>query len=193
MSTCNITAGFQLGCRDNTGGVKRVYILSGSVAKVVDNGLFLITAITGSAGSKFFAFDQVNQTANYTETINSSIENGTIFYQQDLVLQFHKYQDSLQNMINTLGAQPNAKIILETQNGSADNNAKFFFLGQYNGMTLSAGTGQTGTAYGDLNGYSLTFTAFEPEPAKEISASYDATKTVFEMLSGSLNNITVGY
>lgn len=191
MATCNITQGWQLGCRDNTGGVRRVYILSGSVSKVVDNGSFLITAITGSG--KFFAFEQVNQTANYTETINSSIENGTIFYQQDLTIQFHKYQDSLQNIISTLGKQPDAKIIVETQNGSNDNDARWFYLGQYNGATLSAGSGQTGTAYGDLNGYSLTFTAFEPEPAKEISASYDSTKTAFQMLSGSLNGISVGY
>jgi hypothetical protein len=190
MATCNITAGFQLGCRDNTGGVRRIYILSGSVSKVVNTNS-LITAITGSG--KFFALEQVNQTANYTETINSSIENGTIFYQQDLTIQFHKYQDSLQDLIGTLGKQPDAKIIVETQNGSSDNDARWFYLGQFNGMTLSAGTGQTGTAYGDLNGYSLTFTAFEPEPAKEISASYDNTKTAFQMLSGSLNGITVGY
>jgi len=172
MATCNITSGFQLGCRDNTGGVRRIYILSGSVSKVVNTNS-LITAITGSG--KFFAFEQVNQTANYTETINSSIENGTIFYQQDLTIQFHKYQDSLQDIIGTL------------------NDARWFYLGQFNGCTLSAGTGQTGTAYGDLNGYSLTFTAFEPEPAKEISASYDNTKTAFQMLSGSLNGILVGY
>jgi len=190
MATCNITQGWQLGCRDNTGGVRRVYILSGSVSKVVNTNS-LITAITGSG--KFFAFDQVNQTANYTETINSSVENGTIFYQQDLTIQFHKYQDTLQDLISTLGKQPDAKIIVETQNGSSDNDARWFYVGQYNGATLSAGSGQTGTAYGDLNGYSLTFTAFEPEPAKEISASYDNTKTAFQMLSGSLNGILVGY
>jgi hypothetical protein len=190
MATCNITQGWQLGCRDNTGGVKRVYILSGSVTRVVNTNS-LITAITGSG--KFFAFEQVNQTANYTETINSSVENGTIFYQQDLTIQFHKYQDGLQDLVGALSRQPDTKIIVETQNGTDDNDGRWFYIGQFNGATLSAGSGQTGTAYGDLNGYSLTFTALEPEPAKEISASYDNTKTVFQMLSGSLNGITVGY
>lgn len=190
MATCNITQGWQLGCRDNTGGVKRVYILSGSVTRVVNTNS-LITAISGSG--KFFAFDQVNQTANYTETINSSVENGTIFYQQDLTVQFHKYQDGLQDLIGALSRQPDTKIIVETQNGTDDNDGRWFYIGQFNGATLSAGSGQTGTAYGDLNGYSLTFTALEPEPAKEISASYDNTKTVFQMLSGSLSGITVSY
>ena len=27
---CDITSGFALGCRDNTGGIKAIYILSGS-------------------------------------------------------------------------------------------------------------------------------------------------------------------
>ena len=31
MSTCDITTGFTLGCRDNTGGLKNIYILSGSI------------------------------------------------------------------------------------------------------------------------------------------------------------------
>jgi hypothetical protein len=30
------------------------------------------------------------------------------------------------------------------------------------GMQLLSGTGATGTAFGDLNGYSLTFTGQEP-------------------------------
>lgn len=50
-------------------------------------------------------------------------------------------------------------------------------------MTLSGGTGQTGTAFGDLNGYSLTFTGQEPLPASEISGS---------SLAGALSGITVG-
>ena len=31
---CEITSGFQLACRDNTGGIKNIYILSGSVSTV---------------------------------------------------------------------------------------------------------------------------------------------------------------
>jgi hypothetical protein len=46
---------------------------------------------------------------------------------------------------------------------------------------LLSGTGATGTAFGDLNGYSLTFTGQEPEPASEISGS----------LSGALSGIVI--
>jgi len=34
---CDVTAGFQLGCRDNSGGIKSVYILSGSVTTVTES------------------------------------------------------------------------------------------------------------------------------------------------------------
>lgn len=186
---CDITTGFELGCRDNTGGVKRAFILSGSISEV-DSTDSLIAGITGSG--QFFAYDQVRQTANYTETINSSVENGTIFYEQGLTLQFHKYQDSLQAIINTLGDNPELKIVLETNNGAEDNDARFFLLGQFNGLTLSEGTGQTGTAFGDLNGYSLTFSGQEPEPAKEISVTALAG-AAFNNLSSSLDGILVGY
>jgi len=193
--SCNITKGFELGCRDNTGGIKRAYILSGAITEVtvadVATAPFLSSGITGSG--EFFAYDQVRQTANYGETINSSIENGTIFYEQSLTLQFHKYQDSLQDIINTLGQSADAKLIVETNNGASDNDAKFFLLGEFNGLTLSAGSGQTGTSFGDLNGYSLTFTGQEPEPAKELNVVYNAASSSLEMLADFMSGITVGY
>ena len=193
--SCNITKGFELGCRDNTGGIKRAYILGGSITSVtvadVATAPFLSSGITGSG--EFFAYDQVRQTANYGETINSSIENGTIFYEQSLTLQFHKYQDSLQDIINTLGQSADAKLIVETNNGASDNDAKFFLLGEFNGLTLSAGNGQTGTSFGDLNGYSLTFTGQEPEPAKELNVVYNAASSSLEMLADFMSGITVGY
>jgi hypothetical protein len=47
MSTCDITSGFTLGCRDNSGGIKNLYILSGSVDTIEDGDEGLITAMTG--------------------------------------------------------------------------------------------------------------------------------------------------
>ena len=66
---------------------------------------------------------------------------------------------------------PDLKIIVETNNGSQDGVGRYWLLGEENGVQLLSGTGATGTAFGDLNGYSLTFTGQEPEPASEISGS----------------------
>ena len=178
MSTCDIVSGFTLGCRDNTGGLKNIYILSGSISSV--NGTEgLITSITGSG--TFYKFELTRQTGDFTETINASLENGTIFYEQTVNAPFHKLQSSTRNQIRTLAKNPDIFMIVETNN--SETGTVFFLLGQTRGLSLSGGQAQTGTAFGDLQGYTLTFTGQEPDPASALSGS---------TLAGVLSGITVG-
>ena len=79
MSTCDITSGFTLGCRDNTGGISNLYILSGSIDSVVDVSEGLIQTISGSG--EFYKFELFRQTSDFTEGITSTPENGTVFYE----------------------------------------------------------------------------------------------------------------
>lgn len=180
MSTCDITSGFTLGCRDNSGGVKNLYILSGSIDSVTDVSEGLIQTISGSG--EFFKFELFRQTSDFSEAISATPENGTVFYEQTVNAVFFKLQSSTRNQIRVLAKNPDLKVIVETNNGSEDGVGKYWLLGQENGIQLLSGTGATGTAFGDLNGYSLTFTGQEPEPASEISGS----------LSGALAGITLG-
>lgn len=165
---CEINAGYVLGCRDNTGGIRNIYILSGSLTTVdtdpTNDGL--ITGITGSGG--FYTYQITKGTGNFTETTNTSIENGTIVYEQVIEAPFHKMESVLRNQIRVLAKNPAVKLVVETQNGTVDGVGRYFLIGQYNGATLTGGTGTTGTAMSDMNGYTLTFTGMEPEPAREI-------------------------
>ena len=166
MSTCDIVSGFTLGCRDNTGGLKNIYILSGSISSV--NGTEgLITSITGSG--IVYKFELTRQTGDFTETINASLENGTIFYEQTVNAPFHKLQSSTRNQVRTLARNPDIIMIVETNN--SETGTVFFLLGQTRGLTLSGGQAQTGTAFGDLQGYTLTFTGQEPDPASSITGT----------------------
>ena len=180
MSTCDITSGFTLGCRDNTGGIANLYILSGSIDSVTDASEGLISGITGSG--EFYKFELFRQTSDFTEAITSTPENGTVFYEQTLNAVFFKLQSSTRNQVKVLAQNPNLKVVVETNNGTVDGVGRYWLLGEDRGMQLLSGTGATGTAFGDLNGYSLTFTGQEPNPASEISGS----------LSGSLSGITLG-
>ena len=180
MSTCDITSGFTLGCRDNTGGIANLYILSGSIDSVVDASEGLIETISGSG--EFFKFELFRQTSDFTEAITSTPENGTVFYEQSLNAVFFKLQSSTRNKVKVLAQNPNLKVIVETNNGTVDGVGRYWLLGEDRGMQLLSGTGATGTAFGDLNGYSLTFTGQEPNPASEISGS----------LAGALSGITLG-
>lgn len=189
MATCDITSGFSLGCRDNSGGIRNLYILSGSIDAVGTNTDSEITGITGSG--VFYKFELFRQTSNYTETITSTPENGTVFYDQALVAVFFKMKQAVRNQIEVLAKNPNLKIIVETNNGSTDGEGRFFFAGQENGAQLTTGTGQTGTAFGDLNGYNLTFAGQEPEPASEVLAGADGDPTDITTFSGVLDGITI--
>ena len=165
--SCDITSGFTLGCRDNAGGVKTVYIL-GDTGAAVDsyttagtNGE--IDSMTGTGN--FYEFELVKQTSSFTEAINADDAAGTVFFQQDLVMVFHKMEASKRNQIKLLAQAPNLKVVVE------DNNGKQFFLGAHNGLTLSAGTAGTGTAFSERNGYEITLTGLEPEGAQELDGT----------------------
>lgn len=174
---CDITSGFALGCRDNTGGIKAIYILSGSVSGISESGNE-ITDISGSG--VFYQFDLQRGTSDFTETINGSTENQTVFYEATINAAFAKLQTSTRNQVKVLAQNPDLKIIVETNNNTSG--SKFIYVGRTNGAALNAGQGQSGTALGDANGYTLTFTAQEPAPADIITGT---------TLADALTGITV--
>jgi hypothetical protein len=53
----------------------------------------------------------------------------------------------------------------------------YWLLGSLNGLELSAGTGQSGTAFGDRNGFDVTFTGMEEQPMREVQSSIIAALT----------------
>lgn len=174
---CDITSGFALGCRDNLGGIKALYILSGSVAGITESSNE-ITDISGSG--VFYQFDLQRGTSDFTETINGSTENQTVFYEATINAAFAKLQTSTRNQIKVLAQNPDLKIVVETNNNTSG--SKFIYVGRTNGAQLNAGQGQSGTALGDANGYTLTFTAQEPSPADIITGT---------TLADALTGITV--
>lgn len=184
---CDLTAGFQLGCRDNTGGIRNMFVLSGSLsAPTIDGITDEITALSGTG--TWFQFELFKQTSNLEETIQSSPENGTIFYEQSLTTIFHKMQASLRNQVKLLSRNPDVKVIVETNNGADDGIGRYWLLGQNNGLTLANGSAATGTAFGDLNGYTLTFTGQEPVPMREIELGSSTLDSLLQ--AGGFNAIS---
>jgi len=189
--SCDITSGFTLGCRDNTGGIKALYILSGSISDINTATDGKIVGITGSG--EFYKFELFRQTSNYAEEITSTPENGTVFYNQTLNAVFFKMKQAVRNQVNVLAQNPNLKVIVQTNNGTVDGSGAFFLMGQTNGAQLLSGTGQSGTAFGDLNGYNLTFSGQEPFPASEVEAGTTADPNQNDVFEGVLDGITVAY
>jgi hypothetical protein len=167
--SCTLSAGNQLGCRENVGGLKTVYISNYS-----DNESYSLDAtgqITGiTSAATYYIFEQRPQAAEFNETINASIESGTLFYTQELNLSFDKNSIALRNQI-ALMAQAQLRVIVLDQNG------QYQLLGKVNGADITAGSLPRGKAFGDKNGASLSITAYEPAPASYISTAAFATIT----------------
>jgi hypothetical protein len=167
---CNLTAGIQLSCRDNVGGVATAYITDfTNIASITKNSGDTITAISGSG--TFFEFQLIRTSSQYTETVNASLENGTVFYTQELVTYFAKLSQDKRNILKTLAQSPRLAVVI------VDNNGDSFYLGETYGMFVSAGTSVSGKSLGDANGYNITLQALEQNPMNQLAGTLSSVAT----------------
>lgn len=168
--SCSITSGISLNCKDSQGGVEYLYIadLPTYDAIVTDvNGV--VTGLTNGGSPvtiNFYKYETPKQTSSFTETINASTENQTVFYTQEALFIFSKMQASTRDQIKLLAQNPKLLVVVK------DGNGKFWSVGISRGAELTAGTVTTGVAYGDRNGGEITLTGLEPDPSYECAAAF---------------------
>ena len=157
---CNITAGRNEVCKDSIGGLQGVYFLNFTTGSFTKNGDGEITTLSGET----VYYYELKGNSSYTETVNTSRDNGTTFFSQELTLNLKKLTNEMTTQLKLL-AYGRPQIIVWTMNGDA------LLVGEHEGADMTAGTIQTGGAMGDLYGYSLTFTGTEKLPAAFLSGS----------------------
>jgi hypothetical protein len=162
--SCNLSAGRNEVCKESVGGLAGVYFVNytSSLANVTDGESDALIS-TLPAGLTAYYYD-LKGTSAYTETVNSSRENGTTFFNQELVLNLKKLTAEMTTQLKLM-AYGRPQIFVHTQNGET------LLVGQREGADLTGGTIQTGAALGDLFGYSITFTGQEKFPASFVSGS----------------------
>lgn len=158
--SCNLTAGRQEVCKDSVGGLQGVYFINFESGSFTKNGSGEVTDLSG----KTVYYYELKGTSAYTETVNSSRENGTTFFSQETVLNLKKLTNEMTTQLKLL-AYGRPQIIVWTNAGDA------LLVGEEHGADLTAGTIQTGGALGDLYGYSITMTGEERLPAAFLSGS----------------------
>lgn len=168
FSSCFITANVCKGCRDAVGGVKNVYVIAGCVTGTTENADQEILTV-GATGGTVYQFQVEKNTSSFVETIQASIENGTVLYNQIVNLVFLKLQQSTRNQIKLLAQNTDLKVFVETNEGD------IFYLGEEFGMALQTGTAETGTAFTDRYGYTIVLEGFEKIPAKKLAGSLQNT------------------
>lgn len=160
---CQLTQGFSYDCKDNVGGIKKVWIASLDDIDQITEANGVVSAITMTS-NQFYLYDLVRESSNFSEAVNTNVQNGTIFYAQTLEIILNKLQVNTRNEIILLG-QNRVAVIVE------DNNGRFWLLGRKHGLDLTGGGSGSGTAFGDRNGYTLTFTGSENELALNVDAA----------------------
>ena len=160
---CALTQGYTLDCRESLGGIKAVWLIAQGNVSSVTEASGIVSAITKAASKVFYKYELVKNTGALTETITTSVENGTVFYAQELSIVLNKLQANTRNEILLLAKNTLMAVV-------QDANDKYWLLGRYSGLDVTGGTSATGTAQGDRNGYSLTFTGGEKELAPEVNS-----------------------
>jgi hypothetical protein len=175
---CNLSAGRNEVCKESIGGLQGVYFLNYTTASFTKDANGYVTALP--SGSTVYYY-QLKGSSAYTETVNSSRNNGTTFFNQQLVLNLKKLTNEMTTQLKLM-AYGRPQIIVWTNNGDA------LLVGEHLGADLTAGTIQTGGALGDLYGYSATFTGMEQLPAAFLSGS--TTSNPFAGLSSQPTIVT---
>jgi len=164
---CSLTLGRNEVCKESIGGLQGVYFINyvtGSFTETSAQTATPMGLLSGVPSGSILYYYELKGTSAYTETVNTSRENGTTFFSQELTLNLKKLTNEMTTQLKLM-AYGRPIIAVTTMAGDT------LLVGKTQGADVTAGTIQTGAALGDLYGYSVTFTGLEQLPAAFISGS----------------------
>jgi hypothetical protein len=151
--SCALTSGFTLDCRDSVGGIQALYINTTANVTAYTEASGTVTALTKS--SVFYKYELEEENSMAQSVLTGSRPNGTVFFAQQVSAIFQKLTYQTRDKIVALGKNRLVVIV-------KDNNGKFWICGKDRGLMITTSTAVTGTAMGDLNGYTVVFDGNEP-------------------------------
>ena len=179
---CDISNGRLEACKDSVSGIDAIYFINFGIN--IDDVTFGVSpnddVITAITGVDFLYKYELKGANSFDQTIQSSRDNGTTYFEQVLVAQLKK-QDIATHKTVKLLAYGRPHIVVRTRSH------QFFLMGLERGADVTAGTISTGTALGDFNGYNLTFTAMENVPANFMDATTESElAAIFGLTTGEI-------
>jgi len=176
--SCDISLGRKEPCKDSVGGIKNLYFINyaditGITYLTTAGNEDVIEVVAGTPNAYKYELKGAN---NFEQTLNSSRENGTTFVEQTLTAVLKKQDIATHKQVKLL-SHGRPRVIVE------DFNSNFWMCGVDNGAEVTTAAISSGTAMGDLSGYTITLVANEKIPAPFLDCSSESG------LSG--NGITV--
>ena len=164
MSCIQTLSGLARDCAANMGGILEVMIANRDDVTAVTIESGIISAITMAASAKFKQYYFNKNTGNLTSTYNLDPASGVRYVTSELLLQFNRMETTKRVEMTALALGDLAVIV-------KDANGKYWYLGKDEPVNASAGDGQTGTARGDANRYTITLQDESQEMPYEVSDS----------------------
>ena len=165
MACTALTRGRGLDCNRISGGVKKIFfsVYDPDVSYTYDTTHPLeIDAIDWNS-TTIYEYVMPLGVSSVTDTIVGSRENGSIYFTPTVNIMLNRLSKEDQNEIKLLGATK-VRIFAQLNQQLTNGHDVFIALGMSNGMELNAGTMDSGAAWGDRNGYTLTFDGMEAIP-----------------------------
>ena len=154
--SCDITHGRAESCKSAVSGLDAIYFINYE-AGLADTATYDGTntdLITGLSPVGNLYKYELKGTNGFTQTINTSRENGTTTFTQTLTVEL-KNQDVVTAKQVKLLAYGRPHVVVRTTGN------QYFIVGLRRGADMTAGSIESGVKMSDFNGYKLTFTAEE--------------------------------
>ena len=163
MACSQVLNGIAADCQTNVGGIREIYIANYDDVSAVtlDETSNMIKTITMVDTAKFKKYAFKKNTSSMTSTLNVDPANGINFVQTDLALVFAKQETVKRMEIAKLSLGELRIIVL-------DANGKYWFLGQEEFVSATAGTAETGTNRTDGNKYTITLSDYSASYPYEV-------------------------
>ena len=173
---CALSLGRIEPCKDVVGGIQAVYFLNYQNLTVTYDATNTDAIDTLGSGLTAYKYE-LKGTSSFEQTITSSRDNGTTFFDQTLNLTLHKLSKQSHKEIKLM-AYGRPIVIVEDRNGN------FFVAGLEHGCEVTGGTIVTGAAMGDMSGYTLVLNGQEQVPANFLDGTLSAAG-ISTIVSGS--------
>lgn len=185
--SCNLTSGRNEVCKSSIGGIKGLYLFNEEDINYITYLEIDGTRYVMDFNVAYIFYFPLKGNSNYVETITSSRDNGTTFYQQTLTLNLKHLDSHTTQQFKKIAYSNDLKGVVWTENGEA------YLIGEVFGLDAITQTAQTGGALGDLIGYSTTIQGIEKNPAAYIYSSELSTTAghPFGMLRDFQGTITI--
>jgi hypothetical protein len=167
---CNLSQGFELGCKQDSGGLKEVFLVELSEVIAADITYDATTdEIEALPTMTVYRYVLDKNLSSYTDTLTYE-EGGSVHFVQALSLVIKNLTPAKRKEIMEKVGR-NRVVAFVRRNESVNTGSKqLIALGLQNGLDITSGESGSGTTLGDMSGYTLTFSGDEPESAPFLDA-----------------------